>query len=370
MIARFDARQAIERLRCGLFDPTASQHLSAGQDRLLAAARSGFDGTRSHLCICGAYGQGKSHSLHALHRAALANNFAVSLISLDPRELPFHRPRLVYRALMDALRLPGGGDAQTLIAQWKAHAAASDAAPESLLPAQMPRLFSSVLGALARPMVPLDAVQRRQKQHRHYHPAVLTRTLHRALVGERLPIPQIRRALRYRRVPGYQTGSMALRGPEPLVAQIQAMAALMQRMGLAGWVVLLDEGESIAQVRSTLRASSWALLRKWLEPAPGLLSVFAFTEDFLWTMDEDSTGLRSSSMNIHRLGTLSAADWRMLCPRLAALHGRAYGWSVPASQLLPAMQDRLAALKGEEIRLQLKALIYELDVASIEAGVG
>ena len=59
-----------------------------------------------HLCICGAYGQGKSHTLAYIQAQALEQGYVVSTVNLDAREVPLHQFRHTYRALLQGLILP------------------------------------------------------------------------------------------------------------------------------------------------------------------------------------------------------------------------------------------------------------------------
>jgi len=355
----FEARRAVERLRSGLFDPLVVRLMTAGGERL--AAVGGFDESPpDHLCVCGAYGQGKSHSLQFLMDRALEHGYAASMVTLDPREIPFHRPRLVYRALLRGLRFPDGE--QDFVRRWRAVVAErSPGDPEALLPEGTPRGLRLELGALVRPTDALSPAQRAQKQHRNYNPRAFPHHLRRALAGEVVPVNRVRHALRYRQVPD-RRGPLAWRGSAAMLARSRALARLLQDMGLKGWMTLFDEGESMAQVRSTSRRNAWEALSLWTEPAPGLLPVFAFTEDLLQRMEEDGEGALRRRLKVYTLGDLSPADWRRLSGLLGHLHGRAYGWRPDPESGRADLERRLAALGGVETRLALKALVDELDL--------
>ena len=187
----FDLRRAIERLREGLFDPVAVRLLTARESRLKKIIARGFQqidqNKPTHLCICGAYGQGKSHSLNYIHDLALRENFVTSLINLDPREIPFHDMRRVYHALVAAMRFPDTDTA--LAAHWRAWA--SDLSREDfenrvapLLHREMPHVFRSVLTAMAQKTVSLSKRQRGTKKHASYRPREFPYLLSRALAGD------------------------------------------------------------------------------------------------------------------------------------------------------------------------------------------
>src|SRR5438132_7199230 len=129
----FQLRRLLERLREGLYDPLAVRLLTVHhealdakiQDDLLHAAA---DSSR-HLCLCGAYGQGKSHTLAYLHEYALQQGYVVSAINLDPRAVPLHQFRQVYRALLRTMALPpatpdGAGTPRSFINTWQTWAGA------------------------------------------------------------------------------------------------------------------------------------------------------------------------------------------------------------------------------------------------------
>ena len=116
----FPVRRAIERLRAGLFDPVAVERLTMEDESVIKSFIDGLQalekGQSGHLCVCGSYGQGKSHNLTYLHQQALSQGYATSLIHLDAREVPFYQFSLVYQSLMKNLSLPTG---ESFVQEWK-----------------------------------------------------------------------------------------------------------------------------------------------------------------------------------------------------------------------------------------------------------
>ena len=108
--SNFQLRRAVERLREGLFDPFGIRLLTTSDTALNRHYKTQTGnlakGKSAHLCVCGAYGQGKSHTLNYIRQRALEENYAVSYINLDPREVPFHNLKNVYRSLMENLTFP------------------------------------------------------------------------------------------------------------------------------------------------------------------------------------------------------------------------------------------------------------------------
>jgi len=386
----FHLRRAVERLREGLFDPVAVRLLTAHEDRLNGAVDRGFraidQGTAPHLCICGAYGQGKSHSLTYIQDRALREGFVTSMVNLDPREVPFHDLRQVYRALMANLRFP---EAETsLIAQWRAWADGQmGEGLDDLLPEEMPHLFRSILVGIAQKTVSLPERKRRFKKYADYRPREFPHLLSRAFAGHVVPVHRLRHAFKYRQVAFYREASLTCRGSEPYLQMVRGLAQLLRKMGYRGWVLLFDEGESISQVRITSRSRSYRMLDRMLSPEISvrfLYPVFAFTDDFFQKVEEeeyDRVRVRGGleipyfeknyadawkGLTHYRLQDLSQTEWDGLAEKLMYLHARAYRWEPPDAQVRREMAERLSDMQGQETRYKLKALVDQLDLAHQE----
>jgi len=384
----FQLRRLLERLREGLYDPLAVHLLTVHHETLDAKIRgdllSETDASR-HLCLCGAYGQGKSHTLAYVQAYALHQGYVASAINLDPREVPFHQFRQVYRALLRALTLPtavpaGTGAPVSFLNAWQTWAGAQvqDGADPAmalaaLLPATMPHIFKAILVALALTTLDIPAGKRLLAQYRDFRPAEFPWTLRRALYGEAIPVARLRAALKYRQVSFYRQASLALQGYEPFLHMILALPQLFRTMGYRGWVLLFDEGEAIIQVPRPVRARSYRLLHHLLcpeSPSPGLYPVFAFTPDFFhrlhaedydWPAFERNYAQAWRDLSVYHLRGLSLAAWQNLCGTLIVLHAAAYGWHADQEHLLALLTTRLTTLPLHDPRATLKALVDELD---------
>jgi hypothetical protein len=384
----FELRRVLERLREGLYDPLAVRLLTAYRleldDRLRQDLRRVASDDSVHLCVCGAYGQGKSHTLAYLQASALQQGYGVSAVNLDPRQAPLHQFRQVYRALLQTLTLPGerGGSATAMsfIDAWSAWARAQSLASEdrakalaALLPATMPHIFKAILVALVQPTLEISPRQRSSVRYRDFRPPDVPWTLQRALQGEAVPVVRLRAALQYRQVSFYRQASLAMSGDEPCLQMVMALPQLLRRMGYRGWVLLFDEGEAIAQVRRPMRARSYRILNRLLcpdAPYPGLYPVLAFTPDFFQRLQEEDYSLPEFDrdyaqawrhLSLHQLRGLSLATWQGLCDTLIALHAGAYGWPADRDHLLPLLSARLLTLPLQDPRSTFKALVDELD---------
>ncbi|MFQ5900682.1 MAG: BREX system ATP-binding domain-containing protein [Thermodesulfobacteriota bacterium] len=388
----FNLRRAIERLRVGLFDPLAVRLLTAREQRLNQTIDQGLkqieSGIAPHLCICGSYGQGKSHSLVYIKDRARSTHFVTSMINLDLRELPLHNFRQVYRALMRSLRFPD--TEATLASHWRKWAKERLSSQTNLqdetahlLPPEIPHLFRSILVAIAQKNISLSDRQKQLKKHAGFRPGEIPSLLERALTGEVVPVNRLRNALKYRQVPFYKNGSLSYKGTDIFIQMIQGVAKLFRQMGYCGWVILFDEGESITQLRISARARSYRILDRLFAlqgSASGLYPVFAFTDDFFKCVQEEDyerTRIRRdqetpyfsqnyfnlwNGLTVHRLQDLSRQEWDELAERLLHLYVKAFKWQPAEDHILQKMRGRITELLGEETRYILKALVEQLDV--------
>ena len=393
----FTLRRAVERLREGIFDPFAVRLLTAHEEKLLRAFEQGLSSPGQdfapHLCICGDYGQGKSHSLTYLQENALKRGFVTSMMTLDPRETPFHDFRLVYRELLGRIRFPDyEGDVASRWKSWAETLSKQDGGNEDCLlasfPAEMPHLFKTVLAAMASKTILVPADKRGLKKHRQYRPREFPFLLKRALSGEPVPVPPLKTVCRYREVAFYRDAPMKCRNPLEYLTQIYCLAALFRQMGYKGWVLLFDEAESIAQTRITGRSGSYRILERMFAghiPLDGLYPIFAFTDDFFQRVQEENyeqvriTKKRGEfpvfamnyahawkNLTLHRLHDLSSKEWEGLSHKLLQLHMRAYEWTPEDGMIRDQMKNTGDQTGARETRVKIKSLIHQLDIAHQE----
>lgn len=393
----FGIRRAVERLREGLFDPCAVRLLTASEERLREAVELGLRaaeaGEAPHLCILGAYGRGKSHSLLYIQDLASSRGFVTSCVNLDPREISLSNPRRVFRELMARLQFPDGSSSFPCL--WKTWAREQTRQPEfpvksivGLIPDRMPHRFKSVLAALASRSVPQARRENLLKKPAAFRPGEFSLLLERALNGEAIPSPQLAKVLKYRQVPFYREGPLGPVDNESVITVIEAISALFRRMGYRGWVLLFDEGESAVQGSVSVRSRSYRFLHRFFARGSSrqsfLYPVFAFTEDFFQQVQEEDYHRRVrrrgaevrlfdcdyarewQGLNLFRLHDLSRSQWQELSRKLLCLHGRAYDWEPPRSRLIGEMAELLDAMGTLETRLKLKALVEWLDLAHQE----
>jgi hypothetical protein len=366
---RLSLRRAIERLRDGLFDPVAVNQLTMEKDRIEITFSKALAGKSDHLCICGSYGQGKSHTLAYLNQLALSQGYATSVVKLDLREVPFHQFSTVYRSIMERLSLPDG---LKFTNAWKNHA---DKDSLELLDT-MPHRFKMILTAMLCKTKHLTPKERSLKKHPAHQSKEYGYWLDKALMGYDIPAAHLKSICKYREVKGYQEHSLSCRGNDLYFQMVQSLGRVLQEMGYKGLLLFFDEAESIAQLRLGHRAKSYHLLDRFFQTKGFVFPVFAFTDDFFdkanHELYDDNKEIFPKNyaeiwrnLNILRLSDFSSHGWDSLLNRLMQLYSQAYQIDLPL-QIMPSLQALLGKLESQETRLKLKALVHKLDIETQE----
>lgn len=368
----FSLRRAIERLRDGLFDPVAVSRLNMEEDLIKKRFSDGLKalekGKSEHLCICGSYGQGKSHTLTHLNLQALSQGYATSLVQLDLREVPFHQFSVAYHALMKKLSLPDG---EKFAVAWKKWGEQHSLG----LLHNMPYRFQMILTAMLSQDKPLSQKQKILKRNKNYRPKESSDWLEKALMGYDLPIAHLKNIMKYRDVKGYQKQSLICRGNLSYVQMVQALGKMLKEMGYKGLVLFFDETESIGQGRLGYRAKSYEILEQFFKSTDSVYPIFACTDDFFDKVNHEQYAHEKQifsqnyaeswkDVNIVHLQDFSANEWEALQHRLIQLYAEAYRIDF-ANQMIgikKKLQSLLEKLKAQETRFKLKALVNQLDI--------
>jgi hypothetical protein len=353
-VSRVQARRAIEALRAGVPNHDAVLALGGGQPRIEArflsllehAADDISKGTQTPgLLVAGDFGTGKSHLLEALEQRALGENFVVSKVVVS-KETPLHDPDKLYRAAIQAAVVPGKrGNALTEIAFGLKYD--SQAYHDLVAWAGQP---SGGLGS--RFPASLFIFERTRDEE------VRDRIIG-FWGGDPLDVRQFRGWLRDQGEAA--TYRLERIGRRDLPLQYFSFTSrLIAAAGYAGWVLLVDELELIAQYSFKARARAYAELARWSgrlrgQRCPGLVSLFAITQDFATLVlhqrndleripgrlratenEADSAIADGAEVGMRLIERdrlpLSPPDLRGLDDlraRLRALHGLAYGWQPP-----------------------------------------
>ena len=366
---RFSLRRAVERLRDGLFDPVAVNRLTVEEDRIKNDFSKGLKalekGKSDHLCICGSYGQGKSHTITYLNQLALSQGYATSVVQLDLREVPFHQFSAVYQSIMEKLSLPDGKKFTNAWKNW------ADKDSLEFLDT-MPHRFRMILTAMLCKNKRLSPEESLLKKHQDYRPREYGYWLEQALMGYDIPAAHLKSVFKYREVEGYREQSLICRGNDPYFQMVQSLGRVLKEMGYKGLLLFFDEAESIAQVRLGHRAKSYHILDQFFQNKGSVFPVFAFTDDFFdkanhEPYDDDREIFPKNyaeawrDLNILRLQDFSSHGWESLLDRLMQLYSQAYQIDLPL-QVKASLQSLLGRLEVQETRFKLKALVNKLDI--------
>lgn len=364
-------RRAIERLRDGLFDSVAVNRLTMKEEHVIKKFSEGLTalakGRSEPLCICGSYGQGKSHTLTYLNNLALSQGFATSFVQLDLREIPFHRFSLIYHSIMEKLSLPDGEDFVIAWKKWGENHSLE-------LFETIPYRFQMILTAMLCKKKPLMQMKKSQKKNKDDQSTNFSHWLEKALKGNDLPIAHLKNILKSLDIEGYQKQSLICRGNLPYVQMIQAFGKVLKEMGYKGLLLFFDEAESITQGRLGNRVKSYEILNQFFQSKNYIYPIFALTDDFFDQVKHEQYEDEKQSfscnyaeawknLNIVRLKESSSDNWKELQNRLIQLYSEAY--QIDFSNII-AIRERLENLLekivSQETRFKLKALVNQLDI--------
>ena len=351
---RIQARRAVEALRAGVPNRDAVQALGGGQPRIEARFRTLLErvaddvtrGTQTPgLLVAGDFGTGKSHLLEALEHVALQQGFVCSKVVVS-KEMPLHDPDKLYRAAIQAAMVPNKrGSALTEIAMDLDFQ--SQAYHDLMAWASQP---SSGLGS----RFPASLFVFERTRDEEIRDRIIS-----FWGGDPIDVRQFRGWLRDQ---GEATTYRLERvGKKDLPLQhFNFTSRLIAAAGYAGWVLLVDELELVAQYSFKARARAYAELARWAgrlrgQRSPGMLAVFAITQDFatlvlqqrndleripgrLRVTENEADNVLADAAEIGmRLierdrVALSPPDLRGLDrvrDQISQLHGLAYDWTTP-----------------------------------------
>ncbi|MGQ0848544.1 MAG: BREX system ATP-binding domain-containing protein [Actinomycetota bacterium] len=272
MIA-LEARRAIESLRSGVPSAAAVRAIGCGQPDLVhriqgVLAQTSLDGG---LLVRAGYGEGKSHFLTCLERAALDAKYAASRVVIS-KQVPLSDPVKVITAASEGLRI--GIDVGRGLDQ---------------VHDDLRNLASGKLAELA------DELEREDFDSRFPATALLWEQSHddelrdrilRFWAGDKLGVSNIRRPLKELGLAAaYRLGPIKLR--ELALQRLRFIPRLLKTVGRVGWVLLLDEVELIGQYSRLGRARAYGELARLLNNLPGVITVAAISSDFSQAVLDD-----------------------------------------------------------------------------------
>lgn len=374
----FLARQAIERIRSGLVDSVAVDRLTIEDPSLLKQFSHGLRkldrGDPTYLCICGSYGQGKSHTLGYLQKCAKAEGYASSIVQLDFRELPFHQFHLVFQSILRNLLMPTG---DTLFHAWKKYASQTDKESFSSLLETIPEQLRALLH---EPFFALTAGGLKHRRIKLYSDRSQNVNL------EEAKVPRSSKShFQTSRSITTPTFGITDRKNSTYLQMVYGLGTVLHAMGLRGLVLLFDEAESIVQLRLKGRLKSYEILNHFFEDfispmeemhraSRRVYPLFAFTETFFDKVRSEkyhsepspfpqNYGEKWSQISSVRLQD-DHACWDEMQNRLIALYEKAYqiDLSVSHQDIKRRLQSIVDTMETQEMRYKIKAFIHQLDI--------
>src|SRR3990167_7322499 len=361
---KFSLRCAVERLRSGLFDAVAVKHLTVEQhsiENVFSANLQKLDNNQAEpLCICGSYGQGKSHTLAYLNQLALDQGYATSIVQLDAREIPFHQFSIIYQSIAEHLSLPDGKNFLTV---WKKLANKTSLT----ILETMPHRFKMILTAILAKNKTLSVKEIALKKHQNYKPKEFNVWLEKAWLGYNIPATHLKSICKYRELDGYKSQALSCKTNDLYFQMIQAFGLLLKDLGYKGLILFFDEAESITQLRIGNRLKSYDLLDKFFQQKhSNVFPIFAFTEDFFNKVNNEAYDSENTvfpknyaqdwaHLNIFRLQDFSAHGWEAFLDRLIQLYAKAYSIDLPV-QIKGNLQGLLDKFKSQELRFIQQSL--------------
>ena len=105
IIDKYDARSIIEALRLGGVPRNKIDSFTTGREADISFINKWCSlSNQSCLILDGEYGVGKSHILELTENEALHNGWAVSRVEIDPQEVPFNKPKQLYKKIIEDLK--------------------------------------------------------------------------------------------------------------------------------------------------------------------------------------------------------------------------------------------------------------------------
>lgn len=306
------------------------------------------DGGFRSLPIMGSPGAGKSHLLTTLQLIAEEKGLATAYFSQDLQSrLAFNRPDLIYSAVMDQMRLPGGLGAEadatsSVLGQW------ADRALPALTGTPRSMAISYKLSEIG--LLPTET--------RSIHPR--TRV---ALVGYLMAIEQqnldaARQMAGVLSGPGLASGDLirvakgvglnrkAFIGYTPSAydadyyfGQLKTVVFILRVVGYKGLVTLFDEITAIVDLGSRSREKAYKVLDSLFLNKygyEGLYCVFAYMPAFFTQLRSDRSDIAKDFVDLwqsmwderlREIVPLTDTELRELFGRLARLHGVARKWN-------------------------------------------
>jgi hypothetical protein len=231
--------------------------------------------------VRGDYGCGKTFMSRLLVADALERRFATSFVVVSDNDLHFHRFDELYRKVVSELSTPacpGGGALADVLDRWIG--SIEESLLESGLADDDPRFDEKILAKLDEALAAIPGV-----------PPDMTRVVRRIFELKQAGKPQEANALvswlsgstNVAASPKNLAGVKGDIGSSDAMAYLRGILEIVRAAGYRGWLIVIDEAETILRMKSDVRSKSLNAIRQIVDAAqeqPGLLWVFTGTPQF------------------------------------------------------------------------------------------
>jgi hypothetical protein len=287
-----DAKSIFQSLRNGTVPSRGLDAFAVGVDRyrkeLLRKLDEVKDGGDVKF-LRGGYGCGKTFMARLVVADALERKFATSFVVVSDNDLHFHKFDELYRKVVGALATPScpnGGALGDILDRWIG--AIEDSLLKTGVADDDPAFDDKVLAKLDERLSAISDV-----------PPDMTRVVRRIFELKQQKRPQDANAL-VSWLSGSTNVAASLKGLAGLKGDIESSHAMAYLRGIleivisagyTGWVIVIDEAETLLRVRGDVRNKSLNAIRQIVDAASsqrGLLWVFTGTPTFF----DDRHGVR------------------------------------------------------------------------------
>ena len=378
-------QRAIEALRNGVPNRDAVTVLGCNQLEIEDKFRQQLectqhavagDGKNEGLLVAGDFGSGKSHLLEYLMHLALEQDFVCSKVVVS-KETPLYDPAKLYRAATEAAIVSGKrGSALTEIAT----ALKVNSQPYADFyqwihqKAGLNSIFAATLFLYERMKTDLEFINR----------------IIRFWSGDKIGKDEIKKKLKECREPvTYKIDKILAK--ELALQRFRFTARLIVAAGYAGWVLLIDETELLANYSLMSRAKSYAELARWMgkleeSSFAGITSVFTIatsfqsivlegkddfekvpnklrakgTESDLLLESQAERGMRVIQNESIRLKSPDSEVLNQTYEKLRSIHANAYDWN-------PTPVPSVERLGTTRMRQYIRGWITEWDLKRLDS---
>ncbi|HZO11946.1 MAG TPA: BREX system ATP-binding protein BrxD [Polyangiaceae bacterium] len=264
-------KDVIDALRRGTVPRRGLDLFAVGTDRFALSLKEELDrcatGGAVFKALRGDFGCGKSFTARWYQQQALARGFAVAEVQISENDTPLHRLETVYRRAMEGLRTAewDTGAFRAIVSQWLL-GLEEDVSKTLRDPNDLKALAEGVGNLLEARLKDVSAVQPQYAAVlRAYHVAEVAgdHALSEGLIAWLMGQPNVSADIKK------QAGIKGEIDHTGALGFLRGLLAMLQQCGRPGFLLVLDEVETIQRVRSDSRDKSLEAMRKLIDDLYG-----------------------------------------------------------------------------------------------------